>query len=201
MVITSSPALQVEPELHDLERFAGIARDGDLFGIAAEALRQAAAHGFDAGIENAPHVVSRAHVLDFEVADLGVHHDLGRRRDAAVVQVDDVAVDREGVADVEPEIFIAGDGIGGAAADGGGGGLGARRRIGPKGREGGAGGSKELAAVHAIKVHQRISHCYAGGQRMGRPAIGGILWAGVQTLADACWNWTPGGVWKASRPA
>ena len=79
--------------------------------------RQPAPHRFDARIENVPHVVRRVQVLHFEIADLGVHHDLRRGRDAAVVQIDHVAIDGERMADVEPEVFIARDCIGGAAGN------------------------------------------------------------------------------------
>ena len=81
------------------------------------------------GIEHVPHVVGRAQVLHVEIALLGVADHLGRRRHAAVVQVDHVAIDREGVADVHPEILVAGDRIGRTARDRLGGGLRARHGI------------------------------------------------------------------------
>ena len=126
-------ALQVQAQLHDLERLAGVARDGDFFRIAAERSRQPSPHRLDARIENVPHVVRRAQVLHFQVADLGVHHDLRRRRHAAVVQIDHVAVDREGVADVEPEILVARHSIGRAPRDSSRGLLSTKKRIGLKG--------------------------------------------------------------------
>ena len=43
--------LQFHAELHDLQSFAGVARDGDLFGVASEHAGQAPPHGLDAGIE------------------------------------------------------------------------------------------------------------------------------------------------------
>ena len=107
--------LQIHSQLNDLERFAGIAGDRDLFGIATESLREPAAHHLQFRPQNPPHIVSRTHVGNLEITLLGLHHHLGRRAHAAVVEVDHVAVHGEGVANVEPEVFIAGDGIGGLA--------------------------------------------------------------------------------------
>ena len=140
---------QLHAELDNLERLAGVARDGDLFGVAAEHAGQAAAHGFDAGVEHVPHVVGRVQVLHLEIAHLGVHHDFRRGRDAAVIQVDHVAIDREGVADVQPEVFVAGDRIGGASGDGGDGVLRAGEGNGLSGGQEGSGGTKKSASVHS----------------------------------------------------
>ena len=107
--------IELHAELHDLVGLAGVAGDGDFFGIDAEHLRQAAADGFDAGVEHVPHVIGRVHVLNFEIPDFGIHHRLGCGRDAAVVEVDHVAIDGERMAYIEPEIFVASDGVGGAA--------------------------------------------------------------------------------------
>ena len=116
-------ALQFHPQLHDFERLAGIARDRDLLRIAAELPGQPAAHRLDSGIEHVPHVVGRAQILHVEIALLGVADDPRRRRYAAVIEVDHVSIDREGVADVHPEIFVARYRVGGTSRDLLGGGL------------------------------------------------------------------------------
>ena len=107
--------LQIHPQLHRLERFAGIAGDGDLFGVAAKGLREPTAHYFQFRPQNAPHIVSGTHVGDLKISFLSLHHHLGRRTYAAVVEVDHVAVDGKGVANVQPEVLIAGHGVGGLA--------------------------------------------------------------------------------------
>src|SRR5581483_8333878 len=134
---------------------------------AAKALRQTAAHGFETGIEDPPHVVSGEHVLHFQVADLGVHYDLRRGRDAAVVQVDDVAVDRERVADVEPEVLVACDDISRTARGAGGRGLCARRRIGQESGECRSGRAQESTSVH----HPAWSPKSRGGQSCPQPPV------------------------------
>ena len=69
---------QIQAELYDLERLRRIARDRDLLRIAPERARQAPPHGFEAWIENPPHIICRIHILHLEQADFGVHHHLGR---------------------------------------------------------------------------------------------------------------------------
>ena len=81
------------------ERFAGVAGDGDLFGIASGGGGQAAPDHFHLLLENVHHGVVRPHVAEFEIAAHGVLHRARRGAAIAVVQVDDVAVDGEGVAD------------------------------------------------------------------------------------------------------
>ena len=54
-------------------------------------------------------VIGGLHLGDFLVFQHGVLHDARRWTDAAVVQVDDVAVNTEGFANLKPEIFVAGE--------------------------------------------------------------------------------------------
>ena len=80
--------LQVDPELRDLQRLAGIARDGKLLGVAAELGGQLRAHRLDVRLEHLPHVVHRRLVRDVEVPLHRLVDDARAGADAAVVQVD-----------------------------------------------------------------------------------------------------------------
>ena len=115
-------ALQVDAVLRILQRFAGVARDGDLFGVAAGGLRQAAAHLLHLVFQNADHGVVRPHVGVFQVAPHRILYRARRGADVAVVEVDDVAIHAEGGADLAPEIFVRGDLFRGAGSGGAGGG-------------------------------------------------------------------------------
>ena len=94
--------LQVDAELRDLQRLAGVARDRELLGVAAELRREAAAHGLDVRLEDLPHVVHGRLVREVEVALERLVHDARARAAAAVVQVDDRAVERERLLDLAP---------------------------------------------------------------------------------------------------
>jgi hypothetical protein len=107
--------------------FARVASDGHLFGIAAEGFGEAAANGLDTRIEDVPHVIGGVEILHFKVTDFRIHHDLGSRGSAAVIEVDHVAINGKGVPDVEPEIFIPGDAFGGTIGDFCGSGLGVQQ--------------------------------------------------------------------------
>ena len=88
--------LQVDAVLRVLQRLAGVARDGHLFGIAAGGGGEMPAHAFDAALQDVDHGVVRPHVAVIEVAPHGLLHGARRRADVAVVQIQDVAVDGEG---------------------------------------------------------------------------------------------------------
>ena len=103
------PALERDPQLHGLERLARVARDRHLLGIAAEARREAAPHRLDLGFEDLPHRVRRRRVGVVEVAPHRLLHHARARAHAAVVQVDERAVEGERLLDLEPEVFVAGD--------------------------------------------------------------------------------------------
>ena len=81
--------LQVEAELRDLQRLAGVARDGELLRVAAEFGRELAAHRLDVRLEHVPHVVDRRLVRDVEIALNRLVHDARARAGVAVVQIDD----------------------------------------------------------------------------------------------------------------
>jgi hypothetical protein len=101
--------LQVEPELHGLERLAGVARDRHLLGVAAELAGERAAHRLDLRLEQLPHRVDGRFVRQVEVALHRLLHDAWRRADAAVVQVDVAAVDGEGLLDLVPVGLVRGE--------------------------------------------------------------------------------------------
>ena len=100
--------LEVDSELRDLQRFAGVAGDGELVGLAAELRRQAAPHRLDVGLEDLPHVVHGRLVREVEVALERLVDDARAGAAAAVVQVDDGAVEREGLLDFAPVGFVGG---------------------------------------------------------------------------------------------
>ncbi len=97
VVSTSSPRLQ---------RLAGIARDRDFFRVAAGGFRDPAPDRFHLALQHVDHGVPGAHVAVVQItAHRILPHDR-RRADVSVVQVDDIAVDREGAPDFRPEVFI-----------------------------------------------------------------------------------------------
>ena len=137
--------LEVEAELRDLERFTRVAGDGELFGIAAELERQLTAHALDVRLEDLPHVVDRRLVRDVEIALQRLVNDARARAAAAVVEIDDRAIEREGLLDLAPVGFIRRD---------------ARRRL---------RGDSLARRLHAEKPG--IGECRSGGcsHHAGRP--------------------------------
>ena len=103
------PGLEIDPELRDLQRLARVARDRHLLGTAAELRREPAAHRLDVRLEDLPHVVHGRLVGDVEIALEGLVDDARAGAAAAVVQVDDRAIERESLLDVAPVGFIARD--------------------------------------------------------------------------------------------
>ncbi len=57
-------------------------------------------------VENAPHVIGRTFVGELVVALHGLLHHDGRRRNAAIVQVDEVGIHRVGALDHGPVVLI-----------------------------------------------------------------------------------------------
>src|SRR5262249_53797998 len=94
---------QIHSELADFQGLTGVARDGDLFHVAAERERKAAAHTFDLRVEDAPHRVDGRVVRKFQVAPHRVLHDARARADASVVQIDQRAVYGERMLNLKPE--------------------------------------------------------------------------------------------------
>jgi hypothetical protein len=84
--------LQVQAELGNLERLAGVARDGEFLGIAAELGRQTLPHRFDGRLEDLPHVIDGRLVRDVQVALQRLVDHARAGTHAAVVQVDDRAM-------------------------------------------------------------------------------------------------------------
>jgi len=91
-------------------------------------------------------VLVRPHVGVLQVAAHGVLYRARRGADVAVVEIDDVAVDAEGGADLAPEVLIARDFFRCAGAGGGGGGAHAVERMALK--CGGPGKVEQMAAIH-----------------------------------------------------
>ena len=98
--------LQIHPEQQRLEPFRCVARDGDLFAIAAEQFGQPGANRFRLRLENLPHRVSGRVLLLPDVTHQRFGHDARAGTDAAVVQIDDAARDGEGVLNRRPVVFI-----------------------------------------------------------------------------------------------
>ena len=69
-------------------------------------LRQLFAQWFAALVENAPHVIRRPFVGELVVTLHGLLHHDGRGRHAAVVQIDEVRIDRVGALDHAPVVLI-----------------------------------------------------------------------------------------------
>ena len=166
-------ALQVDSVLRVFQRFARVARDRHLFGIAAGRACQLPPHRFHLPLEHGDHGVVRSHVGVFQIAAHRVLHRPRRRTAIAVVQVDDVAVDAEGGADFGPEILVLGDLFRRAVAGGAGSGAHAFERTRLKCSRG---ITKQAATVHAwtiprpdlIRVHAAQTKKAGGGKRVNR---------------------------------
>src|SRR6185437_10072799 len=109
--------VQGDPHLDVLEGFAGISRDRHLLRIAAEGGREAAPDSLDLGLEHRPHVDRRRVVRELDVPLQGVLDHAGAWSDAAVVEIDQRAVDVERLLNRHPEVFILGDRGRGTALD------------------------------------------------------------------------------------
>ncbi len=111
-------ALQVVAELADLKALRGVAGEGQLLRINAPLAGEALAHGLALRLEHAPHRVDGRLVRVVEVPLHRLLDPAGRRAHAAVVQVDQAAVDGERPRDLEPEVLVAGDLLGRARVAG-----------------------------------------------------------------------------------
>src|ERR1017187_10574780 len=76
--------------------------------------------GFHFPVQDIDHGGIGAHVAVVEVAAHGVLDGARRGADVAVIEVNEIAVDGEGGADLRPVVFVGGDVFGGAATDRGG---------------------------------------------------------------------------------
>ena len=101
-------ALEIEPEDHRLVRLGRVARDRHLFRIAAEVLREIAAHRLDARLEHAPHVFRRQLVRESEISNHLLEHVRRRGTAAAVVQIDHRAIEIERALDLAPVRLVLG---------------------------------------------------------------------------------------------
>src|SRR5207248_2866780 len=81
--------LEVHAHQKNLERLGSIARDRNLFSIAAEQFRQTGANRFRLRLENLPHGVGSDVFLFPGVTHQRLGHDPRAGRNAAIVQVDD----------------------------------------------------------------------------------------------------------------
>ena len=141
--------LQVDPQLRDLQRLAGIPRDGQLLRVAAEFSGQAPSDRLEIRLEHLPHVVDGRLVRDVEVPLERLVDDTRARAHAAVVEIDDRAIERESLADVAPEVLVLGHVVGRPAGGGSSRLFDASEQIGPakrRNRRGRAQGLQERAA-------------------------------------------------------
>ena len=90
------------------EGLAGVACDGNFFGIAFEDTSESGANRFDLRFEDPPHVVAWGLVAKLDLAPQGILDDAGRWRATAIVEVDGVAVEGECLLNLHPEIFVLG---------------------------------------------------------------------------------------------
>src|SRR5262249_18505493 len=79
-----------------------------LFRIAARRFGETAPDHFHLSIKHVDHGVKWAHVAVFEQPSHGILHYFGRWARISVIEIDDVAVDGEGIADLAPVVFIRG---------------------------------------------------------------------------------------------
>ena len=110
IVLSSSQDLvarfQIHTEQERFQRLRRVASDGDLFPITAKEFGQAGANRLGLRLENLPHRVRRGIFLLPDVTHQRFGDDARTGRDAAVVQIDHAARDREGLLNLKPEVFI-----------------------------------------------------------------------------------------------
>ena len=102
-------AAKLEPQQAGLHRLGGVAGDGDLLAVAAEGGGQPGSDRLDLRLEDPPHRVRRRLIREVEVAAHRLHDDARRGGHAAVVEVDDRAVDGVRLLDLAPEGLVTGD--------------------------------------------------------------------------------------------
>ena len=98
--------LEIDAEDHVLVRLARVPRDRHLLRVAAELAGQVHPHALHPRLEHAPHVLHGELVAEAQIADHLLDHVRGRRRAAAVVEVDHSAVHVEGTLDLAPVVLI-----------------------------------------------------------------------------------------------
>ena len=109
---------EIDAELRDLQGLAGVAGDGELLGVAAEFRRELAPDALDVRLEHLPHVVDGRLVREIEIALEGLVDDARARAAAAVVEIDDGAIEGERRLDFPPVVLVGGDRVGGLALHG-----------------------------------------------------------------------------------
>ena len=122
---------QVDAQLRDLQRLARVPRDRQFLGVAAELGGEPTPDGLEIRLEHLPHVVHRRLVRDVEVPLHRLVHHTWARADAAVVQIGDGAIEREGLADLAPEVLVLCHILGRPAGRGSGGLLDACQQVWP----------------------------------------------------------------------
>ena len=153
---------EIDAELRDLQRLAGVARQGEFLGVDADVGGEAAADGFLVRLEHLPHVIDGRLVRDVQVAFEGFVDDARAGADAAVVQIGDAAIDGESELDFAPERFVLGDILGRSVGDAAGGLGHARDRVVCQGSQSGhaeRGGRQESAAA----AHQSLHAAHVAG--------------------------------------
>ena len=106
---TSSPGGKVDAKLGDLQRLAGVTRDGDAFGIGAPHAREARADVFDFGFEVVPHAVAGQLVAVTNGFDLRIQDGGRRGRDSTIIEIEDGGIVAVGGANGLPVGFVDGD--------------------------------------------------------------------------------------------
>ena len=114
---TSSPGLEVEAVLRDLQRLARVARDRQLLGVAAELRRQPASRRLDVPLDQ-PAVIDRHLIREIQVALVRLVDDGRAGTVVAVVQVDQRAIEHERGLDVAPVELVLRDLVRRAVAQG-----------------------------------------------------------------------------------
>ena len=100
--------LQVQAKLRDLQRLAGVARDGNGLGIGVPHQREFLAHVFDSRLQVVPHAVRRKLIAVADGIDLRFQHAVRRRRHPAIIEVDELGIARVRVANFLPVFFVTG---------------------------------------------------------------------------------------------
>ena len=109
--------LEVEADLRDLQRLAGVARDGDLFRVGAEFRGQPPPGGFDVPLDQ-PAVIHRRLVGRVQIPFVRLVDDGGAGTGVAVIEVDERAIERERELDLAPVGFVGRDVLGRPVLDG-----------------------------------------------------------------------------------
>jgi len=104
---------EVDAKLGDLQRFAGVARDGDAFRISAPHASEARADVFNLGLQVMPHAVAGELVAVTYGFDLRIQDGGRRGGHAAIIEIEDGGIVAVGAANGLPVGFVDGDFRGG----------------------------------------------------------------------------------------